>query len=246
MPTHLQLEVCLVVVALAATQSVFGVGLLVFGTPILLLLGLPFAEVLTYLLPSSIAISALQVWEGGGIRPLEPIRKKFLTFTAPGVLVGTVVILGVGSTLQIKPIVGAMLVVTALLRAVAPLRRALEGFIRRHTSPLLVGLGLLHGLSNLGGGVLTVIVGSVEEGKRDIRRHIAFAYGLMASVQLVVVFVTTSVSPVWSLWLLLPVLAVATYFLVGRRLFEWAPQERYQMALTGLILAFGVVLLLPT
>jgi uncharacterized protein len=63
--TSLQLAMCGLVLVLAAIQSVYGVGLLVFGTPVLLLLGLPFPEVLAYLLPCSIAISTLQVADGG-------------------------------------------------------------------------------------------------------------------------------------------------------------------------------------
>ena len=42
------LVLCLVVFVFAVIQSVFGVGLLVFGTPTLLLLGLPFDAVLAY------------------------------------------------------------------------------------------------------------------------------------------------------------------------------------------------------
>src|ERR1044072_124449 len=88
MPAHLALEICLVVVVFAAAQSVFGVGLLVFGTPTLLLLGLPFDAVLAYLLQCSIVVSALQIRAGGGLVPLDPLRRRFLLFTAPVVCAG--------------------------------------------------------------------------------------------------------------------------------------------------------------
>ena len=53
------------IVALFSTvQSVFGVGLLVFGTPTLLLLGCSFEETIAYLLPSSALISVMQVVDG--------------------------------------------------------------------------------------------------------------------------------------------------------------------------------------
>ncbi len=57
----MEVTVVVTVLVLAVVQSVFGVGLLVFGTPTLLLLGYPFDQVLAYLLPCSILISALQV-----------------------------------------------------------------------------------------------------------------------------------------------------------------------------------------
>jgi uncharacterized protein len=244
-PAHAEIELLLVVALFATAQSVFGVGLLVFGTPTLLLLGFSFSEILAYLLPCSILISALQVRKAG-IRPLDTLNKRFLMFTAPGVLVGTVVILAAGSTVSVKPIVGAMLVITAALRSVRRLRDGLETFIRRHLSKLLIALGVVHGLSNLGGGILTVIVGSLFDEKENVRKHIAFAYGLMAIVQLVTLIATTDVTITWWLWLALPTLAAAMFFLVGQRLFEATPQSRFQPALTALVLTFGLALMIPT
>ena len=76
------------IVALATVQSLFGVGLLVFGTPTLLLLGLPFDRVLLLLLPCSITVSALQVATSGGLT-LDPFRRQFLTFTTPTLIIAT-------------------------------------------------------------------------------------------------------------------------------------------------------------
>ncbi|MEP7032864.1 MAG: sulfite exporter TauE/SafE family protein [Actinomycetota bacterium] len=248
MPAHAEIELLIVVALFATAQSIFGVGLLVFGTPTLLLLGFSFSEILAYLLPCSILISALQVRKAGGVRPLDTLNKRFLMFTAPGVLVGTVVILAAGSTVSVKPIVGAMLVITAALRSVRRLREGLETFVRRHLSKLLIAfaLGVVHGLSNLGGGILTVIVGSLFDDKENVRKHIAFAYGLMAIVQLVTLIATTDVMITWWLWLALPTLAAAMFFLVGQRLFEATPQSRFQPALTALVLTFGLALMIPT
>ena len=246
MDGHLEIELALVVMAFAAAQSVFGVGLLVFGTPTLLLLGFPFREILVYLLPCSIVISGLQVLDGGGVRPPDGLRRRFLIYTAPGVLLGTALILAVGKTVAIKPIVGATLLLSAAVRIVAPMRRMLQAFVRRHLTPLLVGLGILHGLSNLGGGVLTVIVGSLHQRKDEIRKHVAFAYGLMAVVQLVTLFVTTRVAIVWWMWLALPALSATTFLAMGQRLFKATPDPRYQLALTTLIFGFGLVLMIPS
>ena len=50
-----------IIIAFAIVQSIFGMGLLVFGTPTFLLLGYSFGEVLNLLVPASVAISALQL-----------------------------------------------------------------------------------------------------------------------------------------------------------------------------------------
>jgi uncharacterized protein len=240
----LQLTLCAVVLTLAAVQSVFGVGLLVFGTPTLLLLGLPFPEILVYLLPCSIVISAFQVADGGV--SLEPIRRKLLAFTAPAVLVGTLLVLRVlDRKIDMRQIVGAMLVVTASLRLLGPLRQRMQSFVRGRLSPLLVLLGLIHGVSNLGGGVLTLIVSSVYDDKYSVRRHIAFGYGLMALIQITVLFLTTPVHLDMYLWLTLQALAGLSYGLVGRWMFRVTREEVYQWSLTALIGLFGVLLFVP-
>jgi hypothetical protein len=243
---HAGYELVAIVFAYAVVQSVFGVGLLVFGTPTLLLLGFSFEEVLAYLLPCSLAISVLQVRDGGW--SLEPVRRKFLLYTAPTVLVGTVLVLVVlNHKLNIRTIVGAMLLVTAASRLLGPLRERLARLVRRRLTVFLGALGIIHGLSNLGGGLLTVIVSSLYRDDKDAtRKHVAFGYGVMAAIQLATLFATTAVTWNWRLQLLLPFLAATTYYGIGRRVFASTKQSVYQVSLTALIAAFGAVLLLPT
>ena len=57
----ISLPVLLVVGLTASVQSMFGVGVLLFGTPALLILGHPFATALGILLPVSLTINILQV-----------------------------------------------------------------------------------------------------------------------------------------------------------------------------------------
>jgi uncharacterized membrane protein YfcA len=240
----LQLDLCALVLALAAVQSVFGVGLLVFGTPALLLMGFPFPAVLAYLLPCSLMISTLQIVHGG--LTLEPIRRKLLAFTAPAVICGTFLILVfLRHKVDMRVIVGAMLVITAGLRLLGPARHKMQSFVRAKLSPLLIVLGFLHGVSNLGGGVLTFVVSSVYADKRNVRKHIAFGYGLMALLQLAVLLLTTPVHVNLWLWAALPLLAALSYALVGRWLFAMAGESIYQWSLTAMIGIFGILLLLP-
>jgi len=229
-----------ILLALTIVQSLFGVGLLLFGTPTLLLLGMPFTVVLAYLLPCSIMVSSLQVADSGGLS-LEPIRSQFLRITAPAVVVATAVAVTFGSVHQIRSGIGVMLLVTALIR-VGRLQAAFANFVARHSRPLMFGLGVVHGVSNLGGGVLAAIVGSSFSDKAEIRRHIAFAYGVMASLQLVVVLATARPRLNLTWWVALPLISAATYLLLGRHAFARTRQRHYQRGLTGLILGLGLLL----
>jgi uncharacterized protein len=191
-------------------------------------------------LPCSIVVSVLQVATSGGLT-LEPIRRQFLLFTAPAVLAATAVALRFGSPHQIRAVVGAMLLVTAAIR-IGPMHTALSRVVRRHRSPLMLGLGVVHGLSNLGGGILTVIVGSSFDDKVSIRRHIAFAYGTMAMIQLAVVLLVKHPYLDVRIWLLLPAIAAATYLLIGQRAFRATRPRMYERGLTALIAVFGTLL----
>ena len=59
---YLSLEI-LIIVILIIVQSVFGVGLLLFGTPSFLLLGYDFPNTINILMPISITISLFQFFK---------------------------------------------------------------------------------------------------------------------------------------------------------------------------------------
>ena len=66
------------ILVLALLQSLFGVGILLFGTPILLIMGYEYQEALMYLLPASAALSWSQVWDFRSYKLDGGYRKNFL------------------------------------------------------------------------------------------------------------------------------------------------------------------------
>ena len=90
---------------------------------------------------------------------------------------------------------------------------------------------------------MTAIAGAAFPGKPGARRQIAFCYGIMAALQLVVVLLTTSRYIAPGLTVVLPLLAGATYLLAGQRLFLRTGQRVFDVGLTGMIASFGLVLL---
>ena len=53
----------LILLVLIIIQSIFGIGLLLFGTPTFLILGYDFFNTLNFLLPISITVSLLTVYK---------------------------------------------------------------------------------------------------------------------------------------------------------------------------------------
>ena len=64
----------LLILILIAIQSIFGVGLLLFGTPSFLLFGYDFANTINILMPVSITISSLQFFKSKEVRIMHAER----------------------------------------------------------------------------------------------------------------------------------------------------------------------------
>lgn len=179
------LATCAVLVLVTMLQSLFGVGVLLFGTPLLLLLGREFADVLALLLPVSVAISLTQALGSRGDVDRAFLRRVFI-LALPGIALG----LGLALHAQLAlglPVAGVLLL-CGLRGLWASFDRGLARVLR-HERTALVLTGLVHGISNLGGSLLTVIVHQKRLSKEASRATIAAAYALFATSQIVTLLV---------------------------------------------------------
>ena len=81
----MQWDILATILLTASIQSLFGVGVLLFGTPILLVLGYDFITALTILLPISLTINLLQVSKD--YRHIQaPFYRHVLTLSIPCVV----------------------------------------------------------------------------------------------------------------------------------------------------------------
>lgn len=223
----------------SVVQSVFGVGLLVFGTPTLLLLGYSFESALVYLLPCSIVISLVQVLHGW--KEITVLRRDIPLYTLPFVAVGLVLVLTVGKRFNIKFLVGLIMIMIGLARISKGSQNFIQRFFSKHVRPCLVVTGLIHGTTNLGGGPLTITVNSVLSGKEAVRANIAYGYLMMALVQiLLILFLKRDVASIYMV--ILPALSLITYLLFGHRIFKASTQVVYYHLMTVLIFIFGLCL----
>jgi len=173
-------DILVTVVAVSVVQSVFGVGTLLFGTPILLLLGYDFANALGVLLPVSIAISTLQL-----IKHHEEIDTAFyrnlLIYSLPLVVIFLALVTMVKVNVGIA--IGALLVFVALKSFLPPVERILL-WIMRYERIYFMVLGLVHGISNLGGSLLTAAIYAKNYSKDKARVTGAASYATLALFQL--------------------------------------------------------------
>jgi len=239
MPIHP--DILAAVVVTATIQSLFGVGVLLFGTPILLVLGYPFVTALTVLLPISWAINLLQVSQHHAHID-RSFYAKILTLSVPCIVVCLVLVTRM--TINIGPIVGLFLVLVALKDVFARVEQWIESLVRYERAYFVV-MGIVHGLTNLGGSLLTAIVHSKHYEKDVQRVTTAVAYGTFAFFQLLTLLVTLERFPVRFSEAAFYVLAGAgTYLATDKLVYAKIGTGQYRAIFACFLFVSGIVLIL--
>lgn len=165
-------------------QSIFGVGILLFGTPLLLLLGYEFSYALSVLLPISIAINILQVLKHYSYIDLK-LYKNVLLYSIPFIVLFLFIITNIH--LNIGLIIGAFLILVALKSVSPRVELALKAMLR-YEKLYLILMGIVHGITNLGGSLLTALVHEQNQPKNITRATIAICYATFALFQLLTLY----------------------------------------------------------
>jgi len=230
-----------VIAALSVVQSIFGMGILVFGTPTLLLLGYDFATTLTILLPASFAISLLQVIEGRSEH--VPISKNLYLLCLPAICIG-LWLSSLGPAIEwTNTLVGTVLVLSALVRIVPKMRNALVVLLQRFFPTYHTVMGLVHGLTNLGGALLAILASTTGSGKVAVRHIVAHYYLMFSTMQMLFLGVFLGLFDGFLINLLGAAVSAAIYLFVGRRIFSRASNPAFNAAMTVFMAAYGLVVI---
>jgi len=236
-------DILLTVVATSVIQSIFGVGVLLFGTPLLLLLGYDFVDALGVLLPVSIAISTLQV-----LRHYEDVDagfyKNVLIYSIPLVVLFLVVVTTV--KINISLVIGPLLILVALKSFSNVIDRALQAVVK-YERIYLMAMGLVHGISNLGGSMLTVIIYSKKYPKDKTRVTAAASYATVALCQLATLLsIGTDFTVSFADKISFIQIAVVMFLLTEEMLYNAIDNEKYQKIFAMFLFASGIVLIMKS
>lgn len=174
------LDIILTVALTAVVQSIFGAGVLLFGTPLLLLFGYEFVDVLVVLLPISLAINLLQILKHHAHIDFVFYRKILLLALPP---IALFLFLVTHVRINIGLLVGPFLLLIASKEFSVALAAMIDRLMRYETAYFVV-MGAVHGLSNLGGSLLTALAHHKNYAKDVARVTVAASYGTFAAVQL--------------------------------------------------------------
>ncbi len=172
----------LILIILIIIQSIFGIGLLLLGTPTFLLLGYDFSNTLNFLLPSSIAISYLQFIS------LKTSSKKIIfeynIFCLPFLVFFLLIALIFKETLNFEFYVAIILIISSLLVLKKNTFFIKTENIIKNRKLILIFIGTIHGLTNMGGGFLSIFSSLINNNNKKLTRHfIAYGYLVMGLLQ---------------------------------------------------------------
>ena len=164
-------------------QSIFGIGLLLFGTPTFLVFGYTFPETLSLLLPISISISFFQFIFSS--KKDFKFIKKFNIFCLPSLIISIYFILNIYEQFDFKIFISIIITVITL---VSFFNKKLK-INNERTSLYLVLIGIIHGISNLGGTLLSILSISLNRNDKILSRFfISYGYLSMAISQYIVLY----------------------------------------------------------
>jgi len=172
----------LILVVLIIIQSIFGIGLLLLGTPTFLLLGYDFLSTLNFLLPSSIVISYLQFTS---LKiPSKKIIFEYNVFCLPFLVLFLLLALNFKDIINFKFYVAVILVISSLFALNKNTFSSLRENILKYKKLILIFIGSVHGLTNMGGGFLTIFSSLINNNDKNLTRYfISYGYLIMGMLQ---------------------------------------------------------------
>lgn len=229
----------IVISSFSIIQTLFGVGLLVFGTPTLLFMGYPFTTALFLLLPSSIILSAIQIFVG---KNQIEIKKEFIYYSIPPMLLGLFIVSAGFFNLNLKLIIGLILVFITAVRTLKKYHKYLSKIFSNNVKLYMAFMGAIHGISNQGGGLLTLYFSTVYNNKIKIRSNIAFCYFTYGVFQLLYLLIF-HFNPIALLGILLSTISILIFFTVGGKIFHRTSEQLFQKLISFAIALFGLILI---
>jgi uncharacterized protein len=237
----MSLEIMLIVAVTAVIQSIFGAGVLLIGTPVMLLLGYDFVDILIVLLPISIALNVMKMTKYHAHIDLALLRKVMLLALPP---IAVFLFLVTHVRINIGLIIGPFLLFIAFKSISATVEQILDRLMA-YENVYLLTVGMVHGTSNLGGSLLTALIHHKHYPKDVARVTIAACYCSFAIVQLLTlgVFSRQEIDiPLFGNIIYILVAAVI-FELIDATFFDQIEQEKYRHIFAGFLAFSGLVLI---
>ena len=223
-------------------QNVFGVGILVFGTPVLLSMGYGYLEVLGILCPSSLGVSLVQIIMIRGAKFPKP-SEVFQSIS--GVVIGATVLSMFAVPIFIYVITAIVMFFAGILRLSGEFQRAVVKALEFKTPYFYFVNAVFHGFSNLGGVLLVFKNSIVTTDKNQKLMNTAFIYALYVIFQIIVLSISGNANLFIAGASIVPFSVLLSIFL-SRRSFSLLSPKNMDIALGVFFISVGGVLTYKT
>ena len=231
----------IIITFLIVIQSIFGVGLLLFGTPSFLILGYDFASTINILMPVSITISILQFLKSKVSD--QKFIKEYNLFCVPFLVFFLVIALKFNYFFDFKLLVGFLLVFSSILILNKKKFSSFRNIFFQFKKFFLSGIGLVHGLTNMGGSFLAIYSTLVSQNKKEIARYyICYGYLIMGILQYFTVL-SLSFKTLEFTRLFYIIFALILYF-PSQNLFKNINDKKFSKYINIIALVYGILILI--
>lgn len=227
----------LIITLLSIFQSVFGIGLLLIGTPTFLLIGYNFFDVLNLLLPFSITISLLQVIYSKDID--SEFNTKILLYCIPPLILALSILVKYENNIDFILLISFTIIFFSIIN-LSKFKNTIFNNNKKINLGLII-LGLIHGFTNLGGSFFTLICTNINKQKKIIRQNIASGYLIFGTIQLLFInifYKTLTASNLYYLYI--PIIS----FLIAQYFYNKINNELFSKILNITILLYGIYILI--
>ncbi len=229
----------LIIVLLIAIQSVFGVGLLLFGTPSFLLFGYDFANTINILMPVSIIISSLQFFKSK-IKDTKFI-KEYNLFCLPFLIIFLIIALRFKDFFDFKLLVAVLLIFSSILILNKKRFSSFKKKFFEFKKLVLIGIGCVHGLTNMGGSFLAIYSTLVSHNVKELTRYyICYGYLIMGVFQYLLVLTLSFEYLNFDKLFYVP-LAVIIYFPI-QKIFKKINDKKFSIYINLIALVYGAII----
>ncbi len=180
----------ILVISLVIIQSIAGIGVLVIGTPTLLLLNISIIETMNYLLPISIITSLFNIFimkfkTDSFYYDLNRL-KFFFIICIPFVFFGLIILKYSYDFINYDYLVSIIILLTLIFRnKISVSLKSLSLGIKKI---ILMLIGIIHGMTNSGGTLLSILLLNLNKSKKDSRSEITLFYFFLALIQLILFY----------------------------------------------------------
>ena len=239
----MNIDIFITIILTSVVQSFFGTGVLLFGTPILLILGNGFQTTLVILLPASILINFFQI--RNSYKTIDRLfYKNLILISLP--LICLSLYLYHSKEINANLLIGIFLIIISLQSKIATIKRTLDWLLNYEKFYLAI-MGVFHGLTNLGGSLLSAAILSQDLTKDSKRSTIAVSYCSMAVIQIITLIATLRFDIFLNKsYLLYWATAPTVFYIVEKYLYYSINEKLYKTISNVFLFLMGIIILIKT